>query len=217
MILGAVTDVTLIDHITSSSSTTKSLAVVIIGLAAATLVLLLTLMILPTGINPIREAVSDHGVGEYRNFYRLAAFWLGLAGLLMAVMLGNAIFPKPSIAIILMLLFAGTRWAITIFPTDLPGEEETSVGRSHTILAVLAFASFAVAAGTFYFSVHEDPFWHSHHALVAILGWAVVVTAIATGLTRRLVLTNIFGLIERLLYVAMCAWLIGISALLLNA
>lgn len=205
-----------VNHITSVSGTTQTLATFILFLVAGSVVSLISVHLLDRGVNPVRDAVSDYGAREYAWFYRLAAIWMGVAGVLMAVMLGDAMFPKPTLTIILLLVFAATRTAITIFPTDLEDEEDTSVGRSHTVLAAIAFASIAVAAGNFTLAIADDPFWDDYFSLVRALGIFVFATAVATGLTRRVVLTNYFGLVERIFYLAMFSWFSAVALILLN-
>ena len=143
------------------------------------------------------------------------AIWLGLAGLLTAVMLADALFPKPTLTILALLVYAAARWAITIYPTDLPGEDETSVGSSHTVLAAVAFAAISVAGLAFSFTVAaDDPFWRDYSALFAGLGWLLVGLAIATGVARLRV-SAIFGLVERLLYLAIYAWQVAVALVIL--
>ncbi|MGH2907441.1 MAG: DUF998 domain-containing protein [Solirubrobacterales bacterium] len=202
------------NHITTTSDTTSILCFFAVLAAVLSALSLVIVHFLPTGVNPVSEAVSDYGVGKYKNFYRLAAFWLGAAGLLVAIALARAIFPKPTLTILALLVFAAVRWSITIFPTDLPGEDETSVGKAHETLAAIAFSSIAVAAGFFWPAVSDDPFWNPHRGLLTALAAAVIVAVIATGLTRRVVLKQYFGLVERLLYVTMFAWLIAVAAIL---
>lgn len=204
------------NHITSVSSTTELLATFILVLVAGSLISLISVHLLDRGVNPVRDAVSDYGAREYAWFYRLTAIWMGVAGVLMAVMLGDAMFPKPTLTIMLLLVFAATRTAITIFPTDLEEDEGTSVGRSHTALAAIAFAAIAVAAGNFTLATEDDPFWNDSFDLIRALGIFVFGAAVATGLTRKLVLTSYFGLVERVFYVAMFAWFSAISLILLN-
>lgn len=204
------------NHITSVSSTTETLATFILVLVAGSLVSLISVHLLDRGVNPISDAVSDYGAREYAWFYRLTAIWMGVAGVLMAVMLGDAMFPKPTLTIMLLLVFAATRTAITIFPTDLEDDEDTSVGRSHTALAAIAFASIAIAAGSFTLEIADDPFWSDSLPLLRALGIAVIVTAIATGLTRKAVLTAYFGLVERIFYMSMFSWFSAVSLVLLN-
>ena len=204
------------NHITSVSSTTEMLATFILVLVAGSLISLISVHLLDRGVNPVRDAVSDYGAREYAWFYRLTAIWTGVAGVLTAVMLGDAMFPKPTLTIMLLLIFAATRTAITIFPTDLEEDEGTSVGRSHTVLAAIAFAAIAVAAGSFTLAIADDPFWSDSLTLLRGLGIALIISAIATGLTRKVVLTGYFGLVERIFYLAMFSWFSAVALILLN-
>jgi hypothetical protein len=206
----------LTDSTAVTSTTTLLASMVLILLVGAFLSLLFAHIAGRREVNPISEAVSDYGVGELRWFYRIAALWLGLAGLLTAAMLGDAMFPKPTLVILLLILFAATRWAITIFPTDLEGEEATSIGRSHIVLAVVAFGSISLAAVIFSTLLGDDRFWDEELGLMTAIGWTMMVLAIASGVTRRF-LPQIFGLVERLLYLAMFAWLGAIAVIMLAA
>ncbi|MGH2957975.1 MAG: DUF998 domain-containing protein [Solirubrobacterales bacterium] len=204
------------NHITTVTSTTETLAVFILVLVAGSLISLISVHLLDRGVNPIRDAVSDYGAREYAWFYRLTAIWMGVAGVLMAVMLGDAMFPKPTWTIILLLIFAATRTAITIFPTDLEDEEETSVGRSHVVLAAIAFAAIALAATTFNLAMVGDPFWNDSETLLNVLGVFLVGAAVATGAARKVVAAGYFGLVERIFYVAMFAWFSAVALVLLT-
>lgn len=203
-----------VKHITTVSSTDQAMAVAVLLLVAATLVSLITLHLLDRGVKPLSMAVSDYGAGDHAWYYRLAAIWLGLAGLLTAVIVADAMFPKPSLTILCLLVFAATRWSITIFPTDIEGEEQTSVGRTHLVLAVAAFAAFAVAAGVFAPAIKDDPFWADQYDLLNVLGWTIPAVAIALGLTRRLA-PRVFGLVERLYYLCMFFWLAAIALIVI--
>lgn len=210
------TTLTPIDQITSVTSTTTTLGVMILALLVGVVVSLVLAHILDRGVNPVRDAISDYGAREYKILYRLAAFWLGTAGLLMAVMLGDALFPKPTAVILFVLIFAAVRWAIILFPVDLPDEEDTGSGRSHLVLAGIAFASISFAQGNFTLAIRDDPFWDPSFTLVRAVGFAVISLAIATGMTR-FAFERVFGLVERLFYAAMITWFATISVILLTA
>jgi hypothetical protein len=203
------------NHITTTSSSTDILCGFVILSASLAALALIIVHFLPTGVNPISEAVSDYGVGEYRNFYRLAAFWLGASGLLLAITFGKAIFPKPTVTILALLVFATVRWAIVIFPTDLPDAEETDVGKAHVTLARIAFVSIAVAAAFFPGQVSDDPLWHKYTGLLWALAAAIAIAVVATGVTRSYY-RRLFGLVERMLYVTMITWLITCAAIMLG-
>lgn len=203
------------DHITFVSGTTQTLALFILALVAGSLVSLICVHFLDREVSPISDAVSDYGARGHAWFYRLVAIWLGLAGLLTAVMFSGAVVPKPTLTILALLVFAATRWAITIFPVDLEGEQETSVGRSHTMLAVIAFSSIAIAAVSFSLTVADQPGRDSGDALMAALAAFVTVSAVATGAAWAAD-SRFFGLIERVLYLAMFAWFSALALLILS-
>ncbi|MFT4050406.1 MAG: DUF998 domain-containing protein [Solirubrobacterales bacterium] len=204
------------NHITTISGTTQGFAVVILLLVAGTLVSLVSAHFIDRGVDPIRDAVSDFGAREHPWPYRIAAIWLGLAGLLTAVMLANAMFPKPTLTILALLVFAATRWAITIFPTDLEDEDETPVGHSHTVLAVIAFASICVASGAFLFETADDPFWHGKRIALGLTALAILITAILSA-GERARHGAYFGLVERLLYLSMFGWFSVVALSVLTA
>lgn len=184
-----------------------------IGAIAGTLVGLAALVRvhqLPTGYRPVSNAVSDYGVGRYAGYYRAQATAIGIAAALLAAALMLAVDPEPGRVIVLLLVFAAARIAIPSFPTDLDRSRPTRTGRIHILLAAAAFASIAWAAAAL--PQHVD--WDGHGLLVA-LGWVIVGTSIACGLsmTSRLhrATEPFFGLIERVFYAAMIAWLLVVS------
>lgn len=204
-----------VKHVTYFSSTDQGLAVCVLLLVAGAFVSLVAAHFVDRGVDPISMAISDYGAREHPWFYRLAAVWLGLAGLLTAVLIGDAMFPKPTLTILCLLVFAATRWAITIFPTDIEGEEETQTGRAHLMLAIAAFASIASAAVTFAFEMRHDPFWEAQGDLLGVLAFVLPITAIVMGASRRFK-PGVFGLIERVYYLCMFAWFAAIALIALG-
>lgn len=205
-----------VKHVTYFSSTDQGLAVFVLLLVAGAFASIVAAHLIDRGVNPIRDAVSDFGAREHPWPYRLAAIWLGLAGLLTAVILADAMFPKPTFVILCLLLFAAARWAITIFPTDLEDEEETSIGRTHVMLAVAAFGSVSAASLAFALTaVGRDPFWDPYGTLLSVLAGFVTGFALTTG-AARINHSPRFGLHERLLYLAMFAWFSAIALIALT-
>jgi hypothetical protein len=156
----------------------------------------------PTGYSPLRDAVSDYGVGPSLPFYRAQTAAMALAAIFVAGGLAKAIDPAPKRVIVMLLVFAGARLAIPFFPTDLGRTPRTRHGAVHVLLAVVAFAGVAWAAALLPDRVH----WPG----LAVLGGAVVVTAVATGLSIRTRVAY-FGLVERAFYVAVLMWLLDVS------
>jgi hypothetical protein len=104
---------------------------------------------LPTGYDPIRNAVSDYGVGRYRIWHRIAVVSLAAAGFATAIASTGTIRPEPGSVIAFLTIFALARILIPLFPTDVEGQPHTRTGRVHWVLAITAFASLATAAGFF--------------------------------------------------------------------
>jgi hypothetical protein len=192
-------------HITTVTGASRALAALVLVLVAAAFVALVALHLLDRSVDPVSMAVSDYGVGDHAWFYRLAAIWLGLAGVLTAVIVGDAMYPKPSVTILCLLVFAAARGAITIFPTDLEGESQTATGRAHLVLAVTAFAAIAVAAAGFAAETRGDRFWSEYREVIVALGWTLPLVAAAMAVARRFA-ARWFGLVERLFYLGMFAW-----------
>lgn len=183
--------------------------------AAACLAVLVWLHLLPTGYRPIRNAVSDYGVGRYAHLYRAQTTACALSALLLAGALAGGVDPAPTSVVVLLMVFTAARLLIPWYPTDLDRAQPTRTGRIHVLLAGLAFGSIAWAAA----SLPARVDWPSAHGTLVGLGWAVVVLAVACGLCMSRVLHRasepFFGLVERLFYAVMLAWLAFVAVQLL--
>jgi hypothetical protein len=158
---------------------------------------LVYLHLAPTGYSPVRNAVSEYGVGPYSRWYRLQAALAGIAAICLAIALRH-----PVRVLIPLVFFAAARIAIGWFPTDSIGaRERTDKGRVHLLLAAVAFVAAPVAATGLASSRHGEP-W---------LGRVMAALLIAMVLTMRSGLRPYFGLVERAFYVAMLAWLVLVS------
>jgi hypothetical protein len=184
------------------------MAVALLGLlcVAASGVTLVALHFLPTGLDPIRYAVSDYGWTSFALGYRALVVLQGAGAILIALGLGQE---TDATALGWLYVYGAVRLAISRFMIDRDPaglRSLTRTGRLHMLLAGTAFASIAVAAS------HLD--WSGKPAVLGPLGWAVTATAIATA--TALVVPPIrrvaFGLIERTHYTAALAWLIVVAA-----
>jgi hypothetical protein len=198
-----------------SSETVRDLGVALIAagvsVGAAALVVLHAL---PTGLSPVRDAVSRYGITEYRAGYRVQTIAYGLAGMGAAV--GIATMPGPTaIVVALCCLFAASRLAISWFPMDVPGGEPTTHGRRHLILAATAFVAVAVAARQLSRLLDHDGIDPRIAGASTVLAVLMVVTLVAIGIDRRAGGRH-FGLVERCFYVCMTTWLVVVAALLLS-
>lgn len=180
---------------------TAAFAGVCLAATAAWALVLVAVHLQPTGYDPLRNAVSDYGVGSHRSWYRAQTALAAVAALALLVALASG-SDAPWWLLALLAAFAVARLAIPSFPTDLDRTRPTRTGRVHLLLAAVAFATVAVAAG-------NTPDHLAPHAL----RWAVVATSVATWLAIRLRL-RLFGLVERLFYTATIAWFLWVASTL---
>ena len=183
------------------------MAAALLGLScvAASAVVLVALHLLPTGLDPIRYAVSDYGWTRYTLGYRAMVVLQGSGALLIAYALGQV---TDATSLGWLFAYGVVRLLIAGFMTDREPEGLRSLSRTgliHMILAGTAFASIALSAS------HID--WTGKPDALGPLGWLVSATAIATGIA--LVVPRIrrraLGLIERSLYASTIAWLIVVA------
>jgi hypothetical protein len=192
-------------------TTAAVLAALAAAAVAAGTVALVWVNFLPTGHRPMVDAVSDYGASPYRAFYRATVISLGIGALLLLAALAHGT-DVPSGGLIWLGAYGATRIAIAFFPTDLEGETGTATGRIHLLLAAVAFTAIAFAATDLVPALHSEPGWDADRLLDG-LRWAVVITAVGTGVTRVVLPLRhrVFGLVERLLYVATIAFLLTVA------
>jgi hypothetical protein len=179
-----------------------ALAVLSLAALAAAVALLGRLHLLPTGLGPVRDAVSDYGTTPYHALYRAMAIALGVAAILLAIGLARE---TDATSLAWLWVYGGARIAIAAFMTDRDPPPFTAEGRIHWLLAAAAFTAIAFAA--------SDVDWTGAPGVLRALGYAVAATAIATLLTRIVApWRRVFGAAERALYVTSVAWL-AIAAL----
>jgi len=100
----------------------------------------------PTGLSPVRNAVSQYGITPFRAGYRVATIAFAAAGIALAAGIGLALGSGGRPVVVLLVIFAIARAAISWFPMDVPGSERTSTGQMHGLLAIGAFAAATGAA-----------------------------------------------------------------------
>lgn len=182
---------------------TTGLAVAAIVFASLCVACLVVLHLAPTGYSPLRNAVSEYGVGRYAGWYRAQAACAGAAAAFLAAALAQGLDPAPRRVVALLCVSAVSRVAIGFFPTDLIGStERTRTGVIHALLALAAFASISWAAATLPASEHGAE-W-----LGRVMGLTVLGTIL--GL-RTTFLRSYVGLIERGFYAAFLAWIFLVS------
>jgi Protein of unknown function (DUF998) len=165
---------------------------------AAATILLVSLHAAPTGLRPVRDAVSDYGATPWHRRYRAMAVLLGIGAILLAVGLARETNARD---VYWLWAYGVSRIAIAGFMTDRNPPPVTTQGRIHWLLAAVAFTAIAFAAVTIRWAGDPD--------ILHGLGYAVAAAAVATLLTRAIPpFRPVFGLVERLLYVTSIAWLV---------
>jgi hypothetical protein len=189
-------------------------ALLLLAGAAIALLSLVVAHLLPTGLNPLRDPVSQYGITAYRGWYWSAAGGAALAGI------GGVLFFAPTgtgialVTVVLLAVFALARAAIGFFPMDAPGSARTGTGRTHNLLATAAFASVTAAAFTGAGALHDAGF-PGASAWSTACGAVMAVGTVGLLVTRR-ARSGLFGLAERLIYVGFLAWFFLLGALALS-
>jgi len=161
----------------------------------------------PTGLSPVRNAVSQYGITPFKAGYRAATIAFALAGLALAVAVSQALHHRGVATITLLVVFAAARAAISWFPMDHPGTPRTQTGTIHGLLAIAAFGSATAAAFRLTKALSRPGTWHALEGTSRVLGWLMLVCLIAMALPRWFpAARRWFGAIERGFYVSAIAW-----------
>lgn len=189
------------------------LSAALVGVALAVgVIALLTLHLLPTGLSPVRNAVSQYGISRYRTGYRVQTIAYAVAGVGAAI--GIATLPGSSrVPVLLCAVFAAARAAISWFPMDAPGAAPTGSGGRHRLLATAAFVSVALAAAALSRALDRDHIDATIATLSSALA-AVMLAALLAMVVDHRTGGRHFGLVERAFYLAMTGWLVAVAALL---
>lgn len=192
---------------------TEALAVGAAACVIAAGLVLVRLHLLPSDLHPARDPVSDDGAGRHHLYYRALVVLLGAgAGLLVVVLARDGHAGTRGLAF--LGVFAGARLLIAGFMADRSGRRPTRRGQIHLVLAAVAFTAIAFAANDLTGALDGTTNWSG--GVVGALRFAahvVAITAVFTAVAfvvpslRR----QILGMVERLLYVAMIAWLLIVA------
>lgn len=186
---------------------------------AGTLSSLLTLVVLhvlPTGLSPLTNPVSQYGITPYRLGYRVQTISMGVAAIAAAIGVAKLHIPGDSLVVVLLALSGAARLAISWFPMDAPGAVGTETGRRHGALALAAFAGITLAALRLGSEISGSNLWAQARRPVTGLGIAMLVCLISMGASRRSdSMRHYFGLVERAFYLAAVGFLfvVGIELL----
>jgi len=187
----------------------SAFSVIALIAVSAQLAILVALHVLPTKYDPVHDAISDYGVGDYHRYFwaQLVAGALACIGIAVAL---TGLHPYvPTLVVVLLLANAAARLLMPAFPTDQSGNRfETVRGTIHMVLAVAAFAAVAAAATGLGGLFSHYSTWHSAKGLLVAVGWVVLAGAVACAL--GLIgprLKSTFGLIERFFTLSVIVWI----------
>lgn len=179
----------------------------VVGLAA-----LAVLHVLPTGLSPVRNAVSQYGITAYRTGYRVQTIAYGVAGIGAGV--GLATLPgSVTVVVALCAAFAAARLSISWFPMDNPGSPRTESGHRHGLLAIVAFVAVGLAGWRLADLLGQDTIHPGVAGASEAFAILMAISLVAMVVDRRSG-GNHFGLLERSFYVWMSAWLATVAVLL---
>lgn len=177
---------------------------------------LVYLHVAPTGLNPVHDPVSQYGITDYFTFYRAAALSLGVASLTLAVALIEAMTEANAAGIVFLIILGFARLTIGWVPMDAPGAARTRTGLRHNLLATAFFASATVAAFLFTGSFAADAALSGIAPASGVLAWAMAIFSVLILVTSLVgPVKKYFGLVERLLYVAVLAWVATVAIALI--
>ena len=174
---------------------------------------LVVLHFLPTGYDPVRDAVSDYGVGPYRGWFWLQAVAGGVGCLALAIALAQLHPFTPTQVVVALVVTAASRFLIPFFATDQNGSRfQTAHGIVHMILAVIAFGGLVWAATGLWSALHHYPAWQGAEGALTIIPWIMLGSVIAVVLAiRGPRLHPFFGVFERLFYLSSITWMLIVA------
>jgi hypothetical protein len=191
----------------------EALGIVAALATAVQAITLIRLHLLPTGYDPVRDAVSDYGIGRYRGRFWLQAIAGGVGCLALAIALARLRPVTPTQAVIALIATAAARFLIPFFATDQKGSRfQTPHGTIHMILAVIAFGGLTWAATGLWPALSRYPAWHGAENALTIIPWIMLASVIAVVLALRGPrLKPFLGAFERLFYVSSIIWVLVVA------
>jgi hypothetical protein len=176
-------------------------------------VALIVLHFLPTGYSPVRDAVSDYGIGPYRRWFWLQVVAGGVGCLTLGIALALLHPFTPTAAVVALILTAAARFLLPFFATDQHGSRfQTRHGLIHMVLAVIAFGGLVWAATDLWSTLRQYPSWHGLQGALTIIGWIMLGSVIAVVLAiRGPRLKPFFGFFERLFYLSSITWVLIVA------
>jgi len=176
------------------------------------LVALIVLHMLPTGLSPLTNAVSQYGVTSYRVGYRIQTIAMGIAAVAAAIGISELGVSGAPVVVGLLAIFGAARLTISWFPMDVPGTARSESGRRHGVLALAAFGGATLAALRLGTDLGGSHVWMHARGPIDGLGIAMLVCLLSMGTARRSEsMRRYFGLVERAFYTGTIAFLFVVA------
>lgn len=178
---------------------------------------LVVLHLLPTGLSPLTNAVSQYGISQYRVGYRVQTIAMGIAAIAAAIGVSKLAISGGGFVVALLVIFGAARLAISWYPMDTPGTARTETGSRHGALAIAAFGGATFAALRLGSDLGHSTAWAPARGTIVGLGIAMLVCLIAMPITRRNEsIRRYFGLVERAFYAATIGFLLVVAVELIR-
>ena len=180
------------------------LAALIAAVAAAVNLLVLGLLhVVSPEVDPVTRAVSEYALGDFGWLATIGTVAEGVGAIALAVALR-----RERAAALLLLVFGLMKLAMPLFPVDALGAPATPAGRVHSVLGILTFFLFPLAALLLFGALRRMG--------SRLAPGIAVVLAIATVGVLVGNAVGVFGLVQRA-YLVLCAlWLLCAAAAVLR-
>jgi hypothetical protein len=177
---------------------------------------LIYLHLLPTGLHPLRNAVSEYGAGRFHFWYQAMCVNQAIAAFLTAAALATKVTPAPFATDAALIVLGLARLVISQAPVVVVHDKRTTSSRTHILMAVLIFGSAVVASMSFDRAIASHADWASVLSALRLFKQAIaffaLLTFLAVSVPRGL---RYVGVVERLLYVSIIGWFVTIGIHLL--
>lgn len=173
---------------------------------------LIYLHILPTGLHPLRNAVSEYGAGRYRFWYQAMSVGQAIAAFLTAAALATKVVPAPFATDASLVVLGLARLIISQAPVTVTRGKRTTVSGTHMLMAMLIFGSAVVASASFGAAIANHADWANALGTLRLFKKTIALFALLTFLAvaapRGL---RFVGTAERLLYISIIGWFVTIG------
>jgi hypothetical protein len=177
---------------------------------------LVYLHLLPTGLHPLRNTVSEYGAGRFRFWYQAMCVNQAIAAFLTVAALATKVTPAPLEADAALVVLGLARLVISQAPVIVVRGKSTTTSRTHILMALLIFGSAVVASASFDRAIASNADWTSVLSPLHLFKYGIALFALLTFLAvaapRAL---SYVGTVERLLYLSIIGWFVTVAIHLL--